>query len=139
MGSVWHLTQTGKLLGAGVLGVMVIAASVYLQNGHDAKRTAQTLITPSGALGSPVPPELGPAQLAPKSDTAGDPARAAGPESSSGTSGALTGTPVESLQKSSDKKDDRHDKAAKDHASTKPDSKGKTPSKSSSKGIDFGI
>jgi hypothetical protein len=52
VGAIWPLTQTGKLLAAGVVGVIVIASSISLQSGPDPKK-GQTLITPSTSVASP--------------------------------------------------------------------------------------
>jgi serine/threonine protein kinase len=43
---LWPTTRTGKLLGAGILGVTVIAASMSFQKSQDAARGGQGLVTP---------------------------------------------------------------------------------------------
>jgi serine/threonine protein kinase len=136
IGHVWPLTQTGKLLAAGVIGVIIIASSVSLQNGREAKKTGQLLVTPSAALvaptGSPEPAPAAPAPL-PKSEPANN---------------ATGAPPVDSPQKSADKKDDssRREKSGRD-SSQRPASKSDRQTKSPTtpapapkpKGVDFGI
>jgi serine/threonine-protein kinase len=138
VGSVWPLTQTGKLLAAGVIGVIVIAASISFQNSRDSKRSGQTLVTPSAALATPTA-AVDPPPAAPKLDPPTEPVRIDPPS-------ATSGTPVESLQKSTDRKEDtarRDNKTGKDSSPRSPsklDKQNKPPTPPKSKGgIDFGI
>ncbi|MET0591214.1 MAG: serine/threonine-protein kinase, partial [Polyangiaceae bacterium] len=59
-GGLWPSTRMGKLLGAGVLGVAVIAGSMSYQKAQDAK-SSQGLVTPATSLAAPVaePPAPG--------------------------------------------------------------------------------
>jgi hypothetical protein len=137
--NVWPLTQTGKLLAAGVLGVIIIASSVTLQNSRESKKPAQTLVTPSAALVAPTasPEAPPPAPTVVKTEPTN---QAPSPTAT------VAATPIESLQKAGEKKDDtsRRERPAKDsvqHSSPKPDKQNKptTPPPTKSKGVDFGI
>jgi len=88
VGSIWPLTQTGKLLAAGIIGVIVIASSISLQSGPDSKRTGQTLVTPATNAASPAglptvlpepPPSVPP--VAAKPELTGDTRRGSEPAS----------------------------------------------------------
>jgi serine/threonine protein kinase len=139
VGSVWPLTQTGKLLAAGVIGVIVIAISISFQNSRESKRTGQTLVTPSAVLATPTAtPE--PPPPAPKLDTTSEPARVDPVPTS--------GTPIESLQKSTERRDEplRRDKTGRDAPPRSPSkldkqNKPAAPQQQpkSKGGIDFGI
>ncbi len=67
---LWPSTRTGKLLGAGVVGVMLIAASMSLQKTRDDKGGGQGLISPSAPvvtaapLADPLPPPPAPPSAA---------------------------------------------------------------------------
>jgi serine/threonine-protein kinase len=149
VGSLWPLTQTGKLLAAGVAGVIVIATSISLQNIHDSKKVGQTLVTPSASLASSTAsPE--PAPSAPAVNPKGEPAvETATPQgtkagSISPAAGATASTPVESLQKSVDKNDPSRREKSGPRSVPKSDNKqNRTPSSSpppaKAKGTDFGI
>jgi len=143
----WPLTRTGKLLAAGVVGVIVIASSMSWQSSRRAKPTGQLLVTPPTALpfstGSPEPPPAVPGALSkaePASNGAGSPP------------GAVTAMPVESLQKSGDNPDKKDDPSrrersgsssqrppAKSERSNKPPPTPQPPPATKPKGIDFGI
>jgi len=78
---LWPSTKTGKLLGAGVLGVTLIAASMSFQKSHDANNGGQGLVTPSAPLmtgsqgGDPAPaPATATAAIAPVPAAPFDPA-----------------------------------------------------------------
>ena len=142
VGSVWPLTQTGKLLAAGVIGVIVIAASISFQNSRDSKRTGQTLVTPSAALATPTAAPEPPPPAAPKVETTSEPART----EPAPTATATAGMPIESLQKSIDCRDDplRRDKSGRDATPRSPSkldkqNKPAAPPPKSKGGIDFGI
>jgi hypothetical protein len=51
--SVWPSSHTGKLLGAGVLGVTLIAGSMFFQKAQDAAKSGQGLVSPSAPLAAP--------------------------------------------------------------------------------------
>jgi serine/threonine protein kinase len=53
--AVWPSTKTGKLLGAGVFGVTLIAATMSFQKYHDAARGGQLLISPTAPLATGAP------------------------------------------------------------------------------------
>jgi serine/threonine-protein kinase len=66
---LWPSTRTGKLLGAGVLGVMLIGASMFFQKTQEAGQGGQALVSPSAPVVSPAPigepVPAGPAAAAP--------------------------------------------------------------------------
>jgi serine/threonine protein kinase len=144
----WPPTQTGKLLAAGVVGVVLIASSITLQNSRD-KKAGQTLVTPSVALASPTgsaeapPPVPRPELVDPRRGSAGDPTGASAP--SPGTNPAPTST--DSLPRATDKREDstRREKSAKDPSSRSPSKQDKQKASSppppapKGKGTDFGI
>ncbi|HMI87135.1 MAG TPA: hypothetical protein VK550_23730, partial [Polyangiaceae bacterium] len=47
---LWPSTKTGKLLGAGVLGVTLIVASMSYQKSRNAEKDGQGLVTPAGPV-----------------------------------------------------------------------------------------
>jgi len=51
--SLWPRTRTGKLLGAGVLGVTLIAGSMSYEKSRDAVRIGQGLVPPAPAVTAP--------------------------------------------------------------------------------------
>jgi hypothetical protein len=54
-GPIWPFGQTGKLLGGGIIGVVLIAATMSFQKSRDEKKTSsQTLVTPSAVIAPPV-------------------------------------------------------------------------------------
>jgi serine/threonine protein kinase len=150
---LWPPTHTGKLLAAGVVGVIVIASSIWLQSGRDGKKAGQTLVTPSVApvsqTASPEPPPPVPVAPAPKTENTAEAVRSPSSEpttAATAPSVTATATPVESLQKSNDRKDDtsRRDRASKDtvqRAPSRPDKQNKPspPPPPKAKGTDFGI
>src|SRR5262249_50128467 len=109
-------------------------------------KSGQTLVTPSAALATPTA-VADPAPAAPRLDMPAEPSRPAPePAATEGAAkaapGNVTGTPVESLQRSTDKTDSpRRDKTGKDvRPAPKPDrQQNKPPSPPKPKGIDFGI
>ena len=53
--AVWPRSPTGKLLGAGVLGVTLIAASMSFQKAQDAAKGGQGLVSPTAPLATGAP------------------------------------------------------------------------------------
>jgi serine/threonine-protein kinase len=149
VGKFWPLTQTGKLLGAGVAGVIVIASSISWQNGRDTRKGGQTLVTPSAALATPTAAAEPPPAVPTAKDSVPTPKDNAATDT---PAPAVTGMPVESLQRSTEKNNDppRVQKATREasprapsrsdsKSDSKSDKKQPPPPPPKPKGIDFGI
>jgi serine/threonine protein kinase len=135
--TLWPATHTGKLLAAGIVGVVLIAASITFQNSRD-KKAGQTLVTPSVALASPTASAEAPPPA---------PALAPKPEPAVVTTATAAPTSTDALPKATEKREDstRREKSAKDPSSRSLSKQEKQkaspppPSAPKGKGTDFGI